>query len=94
MKFLCSLAVVPFFAAASLVQAAPMAQLSDSQMDSVTAGFAFQSEDTSNTSFTEIRVWQAAQLPEGNFIVGCPRCYIAVNSPALSVGSAFGPSPI
>ena len=46
----------------------------------------------SNTSWTQVRVWQAAQEPGGNNII-CGKCYIMVNSPALSIGSAFGPLP-
>ena len=94
--FLCGLVALLFFSTATLAQAATShlqpVQLSDSQMDSVTAGFTFQEEDSSNTSWTQVRVWQAAQEPGGNNII-CGKCYIMVNSPALSIGSAFGPLP-
>ena len=87
--FLCVLMVVPFLSATALAR--PM-QLSDGQMDSVAAGFTFQEEDMTNTSWTQVRIWQAAQEVGGNNII-CGKCYIMVNSPALSVGSAFGPQP-
>ena len=87
------LAVIPFLSVSALAHAASApAQLSDSQMDSVTAGFTFQEEEVSNTSWTQVRVWQAPQMAGGNDII-CGKCYIVVNSPALSVGSAFGPLP-
>ena len=89
--FLCGLAAFLFLSSAAAARPTP-AQLSDTQMDSVTAGFTFQEEDVSNTSWTQVRVWQAAQEPGGNDIM-CGRCYIKVNSPALSVGSAFGTLP-
>ncbi len=95
-RLLCVLTVIPFLSAAALAHAAPLlsqpVQLSDSQMDVVTAGFTFQEEDMSNTSWTQVRVWQAAQMTGGNNII-CGKCYIMVNSPALSIGSAFGPLP-
>ena len=71
--FLCGLAAFLFLSSAAAARPTP-AQLSDTQMDSVTAGFTFQEEDVSNT-------------------IMCGRCYIKVNSPALSVGSAFGTLP-
>jgi hypothetical protein len=89
-KLLIGLAVVPFLSTAALAQ--QPTPLSESQMDSVTAGFAFQEEDVGNTSWTQVRVWQAFQMVGGNDIE-CSRCYIAINSPALSIGSAFGPFP-
>jgi hypothetical protein len=95
-KFLCGLVVVPFLSAAAMAQPAAAGtqpvQLSESQMDSVTAGFTFQEEDVSNTSWTQVRVWQAPQMPGGNDII-CNTCYLKVNSMALSIGAAFGPSP-
>jgi hypothetical protein len=90
-KLLIGLAVVPFLSTAALAQSHPT-QLSEAQMDRVSAGFAFQEETVSNTSWTQVRVWQAFQMVGGNDIQ-CSRCYIAINSPALSIGSAFGPFP-
>lgn len=94
--FLFSVAAFLFLSTTALAHPAasslqPM-QLNDTQMDTVTAGFTFQEEDSSNTSWTQVRVWQAAQEPGGNNII-CGKCYIMVNSPALSIGSAFGPLP-
>ena len=89
-KFLIGLAVVPFLSTAALAQ--QPTPLSESQMDSVTAGFAFQEEDVGNTSWTQVRVWQAFQMVGGNDIA-CSRCYLVINSPALSIGSAFGQQP-
>lgn len=90
-KFLCGLAVVPFLSAAALAQPASTGlqpvQLSEHQMDSVTAGFGFREVDVSNTSWTEVLLWQPTNT------VTCPNCYLLINNHALSVGSVFGQTP-
>ncbi len=66
------------------------AMLSNAQLDSVSAGF--HEEETSNTSFTVIEIFQRPYLtdPTPN-TVSCPGCYLVIISPAFSVGSRFGP---
>jgi hypothetical protein len=78
------------------------AQLSEKQMDKVTAGWKLLELDTSNTSWTEVLVYQSRTnaLPAvgtGSTPASgsCPNCYLSMTSPALSIYSAFGPfSPI
>lgn len=83
-KFLCGLAIVPFLTATAMAQPA---QLSESQMDSVTAGFSFLETDVSNTSWTRVSVYEGANT------IACSSCYLLLNSPAISVASNFGPVP-
>jgi hypothetical protein len=91
-KVLCGLAVLPFLSTVALAQPAgpatqPM-QLSENQMDSVTAGFTFMETEISNTSWTEVSVWES-----GGNSISCSACFLNVSSPALSIASAFGRSP-
>ena len=83
-KFLCGLALLPFLTATALAQPA---QLSESQMDSVTAGFRFLETDVSNTSWTRVSVYEGANT------IACTSCYLLINNTALSVASNFGPVP-
>ena len=83
-KFLCGLAVLPFLTATALAQPA---QLSETQMDSVTAGFVFLETDVSNTSWTRVSVYEGANT------IACSSCYLLLNNPAISVASNFGPVP-
>jgi len=77
-------------------------QLSEKQMDKVTAGWKLMELDTSNTSWTLVSVYESPSnaLPAvGTGSVpasgSCPGCYLSMTSPALSIYSAFGPySPI
>lgn len=90
-KFLCGLAVLPFLTATALAQPAhdasqPM-QLSESQMDSVTAGFSFLETEVSNTSWTRVSVYEGANT------IACTSCYLVINNMAISVASNFGPVP-
>jgi hypothetical protein len=80
-KFLCGLAVLPFVSAAALAQ--PI-QLSQAQMDAVSAGFTFSELDRQNTSTTGVGV--------GGIGVSCASCYLVISSPNISIASAFGPS--
>ena len=83
-KFLCGLAVIPFLTATALAQPA---QLTENQMDSVTAGFRFLETDVSNTSWTRVSVYEGANT------IACDSCYLLINNPAISVASNFGPVP-
>ena len=67
-------------------------QLSEQQMDRVTAGFRFFEVDIFNTGSTIVSVYQ----PKGNIIV-CADCYLLINTPSLSVASRFvqlNPQPL
>jgi hypothetical protein len=86
-SILYGLAALPFFAAVALA-GQPM-QLSDKQMDKVTAGFEFNIIEVSNTSWIQVVAYPiTAGAP-----VACPACYLTITSPSLNVQSAFGPSP-
>jgi hypothetical protein len=82
-KFLCAVAVLPFMSAAALAQ--PL-QLSEAQMDRVSAGWTLTEVDVSNTSWTRVLVWTAAPS-------SCSSCYLDITSQALSIQSNFGPVP-
>ena len=82
--FLSALAILPFLTAAAFAQPA---QLSESQMDSVTAGFSFFETDVTNTSWTRVSVYEGANT------IACTSCYLLINNTALSVASNFGPVP-
>ena len=84
---LCGLAALPFFAGVALAQQ-PI-QLTNKQMDQVTAGFL--EIDLSNTSATAVSIFQRGYLtdstPNG---ITCPGCYLVINSPTFSVAAQFG----
>ena len=84
-RLLYGLAALPFLAA--LASAQPATQLTDNQMDKVTAGWGLLETDISNTSFVMVSVYQSPNT------VTCSACYLLINTPSISVGSAFGPSP-
>lgn len=93
-KLLYGLAVVPFFASVAMAQpvgsgttAYQPVQLSEKQMDQVTAGFKLSEIDVSNTSWTRVLAYQT------NNNITCGSCYLLINNFALSVGSKFGPTP-
>ncbi len=77
--FLFGLALTPFFSAAALAQPA---QLSESQLDRVTAGFRFVEIDNSNTSTAAIAI--------GLGPIVCQTCYLNISGPAVSVVANFG----
>lgn len=64
-------------------------ELSNQQLDSVTAGF--MEIDQSNTSATGVSIFQRAWLtePTDNFI-SCPSCFLVISTPTISVASQFG----
>jgi hypothetical protein len=91
-RLLLGLAVLPFLAGVSL--AAQPVPLSDTQMDTVTAGFDFAETEVTNTSWTRV----AVDLP---VLAACPGvCYLQIagtpysGPPAIrsfQVQSQFGP---
>ena len=83
-KLLCGLAALPFLAGVALADQ-PM-QLSDKQMDKVTAGFDFFRVEISNTSWTNVSIYDGP-------LIACPACYLTIISRPFSVESAMGPTP-
>jgi hypothetical protein len=90
-KLLCGLAVLPLLAGIALAD--QPVQLSDKQMDNVTAGFDLSVIERSNTSWTQISIYERGTL------LPCNQCYLTIGgtgdpvSRAFSVQSAFGPTP-
>jgi len=81
---LCGLAALPFLAGVAL--AGQPVQLSDNQMDKVSAGFDLRRTEISNTSWTQISIYDGALTP-------CSACYLTIVSRPFSIESAFGPTP-
>ena len=90
------LAALPFLATAAFAQppvpsndpgaqAKQPMQLSESQMDKVTAGWGLFEIDVGNTSVVAVSVYQP------NNTISCSSCYLLINTPSISVASAFGP---
>jgi hypothetical protein len=64
-------------------------QLSDKQMDTVSAGFL--EIDRSNTSFTILSLFFTPSLLDSTpNTIGCSSCFLLINSPKFSLGSVFG----
>jgi len=66
-------------------------QLSDKQMDKVSAGFL--EVDRSNTSLTVITMWFRPSIRDEetpNFIA-CTKCYLLIVTPTFAIASNFGP---
>jgi hypothetical protein len=59
-------------------------QLTEQQMDKVTAGWQFLEIDTFNTGFTIVAVYL------GPNTLTCPTCYLLINNFAISVASQIG----
>ena len=96
MKAAFALLLLPFFAATAFAGPAALpgkkpapAQLTDAQLDKVSAGFL--EIDRSNTSLTVISIFQTPYLtdPTPNTIT-CPDCYLLIVSPKFSIASSFG----
>jgi hypothetical protein len=96
-KVLCGVAVLPLLFGIALAETPKQSndskaaakqpiQLSEKQMDQVSAGFKFLELDVFNTGFTVVSVYQA---PSNTII--CPNCYLLINNFALSVASQMGP---
>lgn len=84
-KLLHGLVALPFVAGVAL--AGQPTQLSDQQMDKVTAGFDFHEITISNTSWTEVLIgFNGALVP-------CSACYLSIASPPFSIQSAMQPTP-
>ena len=79
-RFLSGLSFLPLFSAAALAQPA---QLSELQMESITAGWSLFEIDHSNTSATAISIY-------GNGLY-CENCYLSISGKSVSTASAFGP---
>ena len=77
-KLLYGLAVLPFVAGVAMAQ--PPVQLSDNQMDKVTAGWGLRELDVSNTSVTLVTVYHTPPA-------ACSGCFLDLRSPAISVQS-------
>ena len=83
-SLLYGLAALPFLAGVALA-GQPM-QLTDKQMDNVTAGFDLKVTEISNTSWTQVSIYSGELTP-------CSLCYLTITSRPFSVESAFGPTP-
>jgi hypothetical protein len=82
-RLLYGLAALPLLAGVALAQ--EPVQLSNQQMDQVTAGWDLLEIDQSNTSLTAVAVYQ-----HPSNTISCASCYLLLNSPAISVASMFG----
>jgi hypothetical protein len=60
-------------------------QLSEKQMDKVSAGWDLLELDVSNTSYTIVSIYQRP-----NNTLTCSICYLNLSSPSISVYSIFG----
>ena len=83
-KLLCGLAALPFLAGIALAD--HPVQLNDKQMDKVTAGFTDFETIVSNTSWTQVSIYDGG-------LTSCNQCYLTILSRPFSVKSAFGPTP-
>ena len=80
------LAALPLLAGTVLAQ--PM-QLTDKQMDKVSAGFL--EIDRSNTSLVVVSLFfRPYLLDETPNTIGCPTCYLLIVNPTFSVAAHFG----
>jgi hypothetical protein len=79
---------LPFLAGIAWAQQ-PM-QLTNKQMDRVTAGTFI--EEISNTSATAVSIFQTPSLLESTpNAFTCSDCYLVINSPKFSLAAQFGP---
>ena len=62
-------------------------QLTEKQMDKVSAGWTLLEVDIGNTSITAVSVWQ----PDNH--IECASCYLNIYSPALSIASIMPTIP-
>lgn len=83
-KLLFGLAALPFLAGIALAD--QPVQLNDKQMDKVNAGFHDFETIISNTSWTQVSIYDGS-------LTACPACYLTIVSRPFSVQSAFGPTP-
>jgi hypothetical protein len=100
-KVLYGLAALPLLAGVALAETPkqsnvakqPM-QLTELQMDKVTAGWDLREVDVFNTGVVWVSVYERTNtappvFTTGNTIV-CPGCYLLINNFAISVGSQIG----
>ena len=64
-------------------------QLSEQQMDKVTAGWDWRHVEYDNTGITVVSVYQHA-----NNTISCGECFLLINNRAISVGSIILGGPI
>lgn len=83
-SLVCGLAALPFLAGIALAD--QPVQLSDKQMDKVTAGFDLRVTEISNTSWTQVSIYDGA-------LTVCTACYLTILSRPFSIESAMGPTP-
>ncbi len=83
-KTLYGVIALPLLMGIGMAQQSWAAQLSDAQMDKVTAGFDFRETDNANTSWTQVSLYAGPLTP-------CTECFLAIRNPALSIESKFGP---
>jgi hypothetical protein len=83
-RLLFGVAALPLLAGIALAH--EPVQLTNTQMDKVTAGFSLREIDVSNTSWTQVSIYSSALTP-------CSECFLSISNPAFSVESKFGPSP-
>jgi hypothetical protein len=99
-KLLYGLAALPLIAGVAFAQPAKSndskalakqpTQLSEQQMDKVTAGWDWRRVEYDNTGITAVSVWQRDN------VLSCEDCgvYLLINNKALSVGSIMFAGPI
>ena len=88
MRLLYGLAALPFLAGIALAQQ-PM-QLTNNQMDRVTAGTLII--EFSNTSAVAVSIFQTPSLLNSTpNAISCPGCYLLINSQKFSLAAQFGP---
>lgn len=85
-KLLMGMAMLPFLAGSALAQE-PM-QLSQTQMDKVTAGWDLLETEVGNTSITTVSIYQKTTNT-----LACSSCYLLINGPAISVASLMKSAP-
>jgi len=87
-SLLYGIAALPFFVGAA---AAEPTHLTNTQMDKVTAGWSLFETDLSNTSWTQVSVWNGP-LAVTSGATSCGSCYLVIINPALSVESIMAPT--
>ena len=83
-KTLYGVIALPLLMGIGMAQQSWAAQLSDAQMDKVTAGFGFSETDNANSSWTQVSLYSGP-------LTTCAVCFLNISNPALSIESKFGP---
>ncbi|HLG85837.1 MAG TPA: hypothetical protein VKZ79_01420 [Alphaproteobacteria bacterium] len=85
MKYLLSaVAALPFLGGLAIAEPTQTIRLDNDQMDTVTAGWSVHETEVSNTSWTQVSVYDAP-------LTACSECYLVITSDSISVESKFGP---